>query len=58
MLDYLKSCLLISMLELGHQRSAANTSVNKMGLDIFESFNIFNVSYSELHFTVLINFDE
>ncbi len=50
------------MVELDHQRSAANTSVNKMRLDIFVLFNIFNycrfVSYSEFHFTVLINFDE
>ncbi len=33
MLVYLKLFLLISMVELDHQRSAANTSVNKMGLD-------------------------
>ncbi len=32
---YLKSFLLISMVELDHQRSAANTLVNKMRLDIF-----------------------
>ncbi len=30
LLVYLKSFLLISMVELDHQRSAANTSVNKM----------------------------
>ncbi len=56
MLVYLKSCLLINMVELD-QRSAANTSVNKMGLDACVLFNIFNycrfVSYS-----VLINLDE
>ncbi len=42
------------MIELDHQRSAANTSVNKMRLDIFVLFNIFNycrfVSYSEFAF--------
>ncbi len=42
LLVYLKSCLIISMVELDHQRSAANTSVNKMGLDTFVLFNIFN----------------
>ncbi len=51
MLVYLKSFLLISMVELDHQGSAANTSVNKMGLDTFLLFNIFNycrfASYSE-----------
>ncbi len=31
----LKSVLIISMVELDHQRSAANTLVNKMGLDTF-----------------------
>ncbi len=30
------------MVELDHQRSAANTLVNKMSLDIFVLFNIFN----------------
>ncbi len=54
MLVYLKSFLLINMVELDHQRSAANTSVNKMRLDIFVLFNIFNncrfASYSELAF--------
>ncbi len=35
LLVYLKSFLLISMIELDHQRSAANTLVNKMRLDIF-----------------------
>ncbi len=39
LLVYLKSFLLISMVELDHQRSAAKT---KMGLDAFVSFNIFN----------------
>ncbi len=42
------------MVELDHQRSVANTSVNKMGLDTFVLFNIFNycrfASYSELVF--------
>ncbi len=50
------------MVELNHQRSAANTSVNKMILDIFVLFNIFNycrlASYSEFAFHCLINFDE
>ncbi len=32
---YLNSFLLISMIELDHQRSAAKTLFNKMGLDIF-----------------------
>ncbi len=54
LLVYLKSFLLISMVELDHQRSAANTSVNKMRLDIFVLFNIFNycrfASYSEFAF--------
>ncbi len=44
----------INMVELDHQRSAANTSVNKMRLDIFVLFNIFNycrfASYSEFTF--------
>ncbi len=40
LLVYLKSFLLISMVELDHQRSAANTLVNKMRLDIFVLFNI------------------
>ncbi len=31
------------MVELDHQRSAAKTSVNKMGLYTFVLFNIFNV---------------
>ncbi len=30
------------MVELDHQRSAAKTLVNKMGLDTFVLFNIFN----------------
>ncbi len=54
LLVYLKSFLLISMVELDHQRSAANTSVNKMRLDIFVLFNIFNYCrfalYSEFAF--------
>ncbi len=37
---YLKSFLLINMVELNHQSSAANTLVNKMGLDTFVLFNI------------------
>ncbi len=45
---------IISMVELDHQRSAANTLVNKMRLDIFVLFNIFNycrfASYSEFVF--------
>ncbi len=47
----------ISMVELDHQRSAANTSVHKMGLDVFVLFNIFNycrfASYSEFAFHYL-----
>ncbi len=42
------------MVELDHQRSAAKTLVNKMGLDTFVLFNIFNycrfASYSEFAF--------
>ncbi len=42
------------MVELDHQRSAANTLVNKMRLDIFVLFNIFNycrfASYTEFAF--------
>ncbi len=49
-----KVFLLISMVELDHQRSAANTLVRKMGLDTFVLFNIFNycrfASYSEFVF--------
>ncbi len=45
-----KVIFLISMIELDHQRSAAKTLVNKMGLDTCVLFNIFNycrfVSYS------------
>ncbi len=52
--------MLISMVELDHQRSAANTLVNKMRLDIFVLFNIFNycrfASYSELAFHCLNSF--
>ncbi len=51
LLVYLKSFLLISMVELDNQMSTANTLVNKMRLDIFVLFNIFNycrfASYSE-----------
>ncbi len=50
----LKYFLFISMVELDPQRSAANTLVNKMRLDIFVLFNIFNycrfASYSEFAF--------
>ncbi len=49
------------MVELDHQRSAANTLVNKMRLDIFVLYNIFNYCIRHilsLHFTVLIHFDE
>ncbi len=53
LLVYLKS-LIIIMAELDHQRSAAKTSVNKMRLDIFVLFNMFNycrfASYSEFAF--------
>ncbi len=42
------------MVELDNQRSAANALVNKMRLDIFVLFNIFNycrfASYSEFAF--------
>ncbi len=53
-LKYLiKSFVLIIMVELD-QRSSANTAVNKMRLDIFVLFNIFNycrfASYSEFAF--------
>jgi len=51
LLVYLKSFLIISMVELDHQRSAANTLFNKMRLDLFVLFSIFNycrfTSYSE-----------
>ncbi len=40
LLVYLKSFLLITIVELDHQRSAAKTLVNKMRLDIFVLFNI------------------
>ncbi len=43
MLIDLKSFLLISMVELDHQRSAANTSANKMRLDIEGSQMLFYV---------------
>ncbi len=50
------------MVELDHQKSAANTLVNQMILDIFVLFNIFNFAglhhILSLHFTVLIHFDE
>ncbi len=51
LLVYLKSFLIISTVELDHQRSTANTLVSKMRLDIFVLFQLFNycrfVSYSE-----------
>ncbi len=54
LLVYLKSFLVIIMVELDHQRSAAKTLVNKMGLDTCVLFNIFNycrfVSYSVFAF--------
>ncbi len=34
--------VIFAYVELDHQRSAVNTSVNKMRLDIFVLFNIFN----------------
>ncbi len=49
------------MAELDHQRSAANTLVNKIGLDTFVLFNIFNyyrfASYSDFafHYFILMN---
>ncbi len=48
------------MVELDHQRSSAKTLVNKMRLDIFVLFNIFNYCRFALclHFMVLIHFDE
>ncbi len=49
------------MVELDHQRAAAKTLVNKMGLDIFVLFNLIIAGlrhFLSLHFTVLINFDE
>ncbi len=64
MLVYLKLFLLISMVELDHQSSAANTMYNKMRLYIFVLFNIFNLIIAglrhilSLHFTVLIIFDK
>ncbi len=61
LLVYLKSFLLISMAELDHQRSAANTLVNKMGIDIcvVEHLIITGLHHIlSLHFTVLIHFDE
>ncbi len=40
----MKSFLLISMVEQGHQMSEAKTLFNKMGLDTFVLFNTFNYS--------------
>ncbi len=49
-----KYFLLISMVELDHQRSTENTLISKIRLDIFVLFNIFNycrfASYSEFAF--------
>ncbi len=54
LLVYLKSFLVISIVKLDYQSSAAKTLVNKMGLDTFVLFNIFNycrfASYSEFAF--------
>ncbi len=63
LLVYLKSFLLISMVELDQQRSAAKTLVNKMGLDTFVLYNIILIIAGlrhilSLYFTVLIHFDE
>ncbi len=48
------------MVELDHQRSAAKTLVNEMGLDAFMLFNIFNyckfASYSEFAFHYFYSF--
>ncbi len=50
------------MAELDHQRSLVNTSVNKMGLETFVLFNIFNycklASYSEFAFHCFNSVDE
>ncbi len=58
-----KVILLISMVELDQQRSAAKTLVNKMGLDTFVLYNIILIIAGlrhilSLYFTVLIHFDE
>ncbi len=55
-LVYPKSFLLITMVELDHQRSEAKTLVDKMGLDTFVSFNRFHYCrfvchILRLHFT-------
>ncbi len=45
------------MVELDHERSAANTLVNKIRLDIFVLFNLIiagSLHILSLHFTVLI----
>ncbi len=50
------------MVELDLQRSAANTLVNKMRLDICVLFNILIIAglrhILSLHYTVLIHLDE
>ncbi len=48
------------MVELDHQRSAANTLVDKMGLDTFVLYLIIAGlrHILILHFTALIHFDE
>ncbi len=49
------------MVELDHQRSAANTLVNKMGLDLCCLTYLIIAGLRHilsLHFTVLINLDE
>ncbi len=54
--------MVISMIELDHQRSAAKTLVNKMGLDTFVLLTYLIIAglrhILNLHFTVLIHFDE
>ncbi len=50
------------MVELDHQRSAANTLVNKIRLDMLCCLTYLIIAglrhFLSLHFTVLINFDE
>ncbi len=50
------------MIELDHQRSAAKTLVNKMGLDTLCCLTYLIIAglrhILSLHFTVLIHFDE
>ncbi len=62
LLVYLKSFLLISIFELDHQMSAANTLVNKNGIRYWCCLTYLIIAglrhILSLHFTVLINFDE